>query len=107
MSEKLVEIEKAREDSHDIEKLLQPHIDAVILSSAHAVNEQLMFVFDAKDESLNIFIFLRPFKSFWTRLRWGLGYIFNLWCPFYGDWESFDFNKDEAERLIGFLKKIE
>lgn len=102
----MMTVEQAqKETAMNMEEEVGNH-NGIIFSSCHAVNEQLMFTYDDSDESVNIFVYLRPFKSFFKRLYIGLGYIFNLWYFTSGNWEMFMFDKDESERLIAFLKKV-
>lgn len=95
---------KEENDSLDIGHIIGQKYHVV--ADALAVNEQMFFIYDDRDESLNIMVYLSPFKSFAKRLKVAIGYLFYTWWMYGGNWEMFTFNKDEAERLIAFLKKV-
>jgi hypothetical protein len=88
---------------------MQPIISgfANIVADSVAINEQMFFTYDDCDASVNIMVYLKPYKSFLKRMSIAFGYLFNAWWMFGGSWEMFTFNKDEAERLIAFLKKVQ
>ncbi len=100
------QVKHSQANSVDMENIMG-NTNGQILCSAHAVNEQLIFTHDAEEAKVNIFVQLRPLHGFFKRLWVGIGYILNIWWYSQGNWMMFTFDKDEAERLIAFLKKVE
>lgn len=98
--------ESIENQPYDIEKLRMSLGNQQIFCTAHSPNELLMFLLDPLDEQVKILTSLRPHKSFLKRLCIAVGYLFSFWWPYDGDWNMFVFNKDDAERLIAFLRKV-
>lgn len=100
-------VEKAiKEQPFDMEKQMISEGHHVFCA-AHAPNESIMFLLDPADDQIKILTFLRPRPHFWQRFAIAIGYLFAKWFPYNGDWNMFIFNKEDAEGLIAFLKKVQ
>ena len=80
----------------------------IFICECYNVEHQVVFSWFENDDVANVYatIHLRK-KSFWTRLKYGIKYIFGYQSK-YGAFDEFIFNAADAERLdkiVEFLKK--
>ena len=80
----------------------------LFICSCENTEHQIVFSYFEDDDIHNVYatIHLRK-KSFWTRLKYGIKYIFGYQCR-YGAFDEFIFNPNDARRLqkvVNFLKE--
>lgn len=80
----------------------------LFICSCENTEHQIVFSWFEDDDVANVFatIHLRK-KSFWTRLKYGIKYIFGYQCRS-GAFDEFIFNTEDAgrlEKIVGFLKE--
>ncbi len=80
----------------------------LFICSCENTEHQIVFSWFEDDDVKNVYatIHLRK-KSFWTRLKYGIKYIFGYQCR-YGAFDEFIFNPSDAIKLrkvVNFLKE--
>lgn len=56
-------------------------------------------------DMLGVEVHLNPYHGFWSRVKGAIKYIFGHKSK-YGNWDSFDFNPDDADKLIAYLTEL-
>ncbi len=79
----------------------------IVVNSAEAIDKQVLFVYDSRENRMYGFCYLKPRFGFWARVLKAIGYVTESFWPVEGNWCPFEISPEDGETFAAFLKKLQ